>query len=368
MKRSYAIAAGLKASLPLVAAIITAVPAYKIVSSYPFTYLVRNPLLLAQTFLPLLFLISSFTGLGVFTVSIIVYILVSSYTGTDPYVLALVASLVVPYSVVDTWATSLKSPGSDVSRVSPLSITIALSYRVIVPLFVALGVLGAYSAMKYMAATTSGPASLAMTFLVSALAGRVLLLATALGAALYLSRELFSTLSALFAGSDPSLLESVRADLSRPPTILSGLLLLGIKGSVFIVGELVILPIIYGSVRLVLVPTLQSTVLGSVELPYGFTGPEIVSLAAAFVISIFIVWWWIVGVFTMDPLKRRGLLGFYVGNAVLAGMLLMMMAYLGDNPLYPVKTSQHLMNSYYGIYSSLRQLINSVLYLLGVTP
>ena len=368
MRRSYAIVAGLRAALPLVAALLTAVPAYRIVSSYPLTSLVWSPLLLAQTFLPLLFLISSFTGLGVFTASVIVYLLVSSYTGTDPYVLALVASLVVPYSIVDTWATSLRSPGSDVSRVSPLSITIALSYRVIVPLLVALGVLGAYSAMKYMAATTTGPASMAMTFLVSALAGRVLLLATALGAALYLSRELFSTISALFAGTDPSLLESVRADLSRPPTVLSGLLLIGIKGSAFVVGELVVLPIVYGSIRLVLVPTLESTALGEVELPYGFTGPEIVALAAAFVLSIFVVWGWMVGAFTMDPLKRRGLLGFYVGNAVLAGMLLMMMAYLGDNPLYPVRTSQHLMTSYYGVYSSLRQLINSVLYLLGVTP
>lgn len=368
MRRSYAIAAGLRAALPLVAALTTAVPSYRLLTTYPLTYLARNPLLLAQSFLPVLFLISSFAGLGAFTISVVVYILVSSYTGTDPYVLALVAFLVVPYSMMDNWSTSLKSPGSDVSRVSPLSITIALSYRVIVPLVVALGVLGAHSAMKYMAATTTGPASMAMTFLVSALAGRVLLLATALGAALYLSRELFSTISALFAGTDPSLLESVRADLMRPPTVLSGLLLLGIKGSAFVVGELVVLPIIYGSLRLVIVPALQPTALGEVELPYGFTGPEIAALAAAFVISTFVVWGWMVGIFTMDPLKRRGLLRVYVGNAVIAGMLLMMIIYLGDNPLYPVKTSQHLITSYYGVYSSLRQLINSVLYLLGVTP
>ncbi len=368
MRRPYVIAAGLRAALPLVAVLITAVPAYRILSSYPVAYLLSRPLLLAQTFLPVLFLVSSFTGIGVFTVSVIVYILVSSYTGTDPYILALVASLIVPYSVVDNWVTSLRNPSSSVSRISPLSVTIALSYRVIVPLLVALGVLGTYSAMKYMAATTTGPTSMAMTFLVSALAGRVLLLATALGAALYLSRELFSTISALFAGTDPSLLESVRADLSRPPTVLSGLLLLGIRGSVFVVGELVILPIIYGSLRLVLVPFLQSTDLGEVELPYGFTGPEIVALVAAFVISIFVVWSWIACIFTMDPLRRRGLLGIYLGNAVLAGMLFMMIAYLGDNPLNPVKTSQHLINSYYGVYSVLRQLINSVLYLLGVTP
>ena len=368
MRRSYTIAVGLKMALPLVATAITAIPAYEIVSSYSMNYLIRSPLLVAEIFLPVLFLVSSFTGLGVFTVSIIVYILVSSYTGTDPYVLAFVASLVIPYSVIDNWVTSLKTPSSDVSRISPLSLTIALSYRVIVPLIVAVGVLGAYSAMKYMAATTTGPASMMMTFLVSALAGRVLLLATALGAAIYLSRELFSTISAVFAGTDPSLLESVRNDLAEPPTVLSGLLLLGIKGSAFVVGELVILPIIYGSVRLVVIPFLQATTLGSVELPYGFTGPEVVALAAAFVISIFVVWGWMVGIFTMDPLKRKGLLRIYFGNAVLIGMLLMMMLYLGDNPLNPVKTSQHLVTSYYGVYSSLRQLINSVLYLLGVTP
>lgn len=368
MRRSYAVVAGLRASLPLVAAVITAIPAYKILSSYSLAGLLTSPLMLAQVFLPILFLVSAFTGLGMFTVSVIVYILISSYTGTDPYVLALVASLVIPYSIVDTWATSLKTPASGVVRVSPLSISIALSYRIVVPLIVALGVLGAYSAMKYMAATTKGPTSMAMTFLVSALAGRVLLLATALGAALYLSRELFSTVSALFAGTDPSLLESVRADLSRPPSILSGLILIGVKGSAFVVGELVILPIIYGSIRLVIVPALQSTALGEVELPYGFTGPEVVALVVAFVISVFVVWGWMVGVFTMDPLRRRGLMGVYVGNAVLAGLLIMMMIYLGDNPLYPVKTSQHLITAYYGVYSSLRQLINSVLYLLGVTP
>lgn len=368
MRRSYAIATGMRAAIPLVTALITAVPAYRIMSSYSLTHLIWNPLLLAQAVLPALFLISSLAGLGVFTVSVIMYVFVASYTGTDPYILALTASLVIPYSIVDSWATSLKSPSSDVSRVSPLSFAVALSYRVIVPLFVALGVLGAYSAMKYMAATTTGPASIAMAFLVNALAGRVLLLATALGAALYLSKELFSTISAIFAGTDPSLLESVRADLSRPPTLLSGLLLLGIKGSAFVVGEFVVLPIIYGALRLVLVPTLESTALGAIELPYGFTGPEIVALVAAFVVSIFVVWGWMIGAFTMDPLRRRGPLGFYVGNAVLAGLLIMMMVYLGDNPMYPVKTSQYLTSSYYGVYSLLRQLINSVLYLLGVTP
>ncbi len=368
MRRSYVLVAGLRSSFPLVAALITAVPAYRILTSYPLTYLMSAPLLLSQAFLPILFIISSFAGLGAFTVSVIAYILISSYTGTDPYVLAIVASIIIPYSIVDTWATSLRSPSSGLSRVSSLSIAIALSYRIVVPLVIALGVLGAYSAMRYVATTTTGPASMLMTFLVSSLAGRVLLLVTALGAALYLSRELFLTISALFAGTDPSLLESVRSDLARPPTILSGLLLLGIKGSAFIVAELVILPIVYGSLRLVIVPTLQSTSLGNVELPYGFTGPELVALATAFVVSIFVVWGWMVGIFTMDPLKRRGLLSVYVGNAVIAGMLLMMIIYLGDDPLNPVKTSQHLITSYYGVYSSLRQLINSVLYLLGVTP
>lgn len=368
MRRSYAIAAGLRAALPLAAAILTAFPAYGIVTSHSLTGLVRDPLLLTQAFLPVLFLISSFAGIGALTVSVIVYILVSSYTGTDPLILAAIASLIIPYAVVDSWATSLRSPGSGVSRVSPLSITIALSYRIVIPLLVALGVLGAYTAMKYTASSTTGPSSALMTFLVSALAGRVLLLATALGAALYLSRELFSTISALFAGTDPSLLESVKADLARPPTVLSGLLLLGIRGSAFVVGELVVLPVVYGSLRLVMIPALQTTPLGSIELPYGFTGPEIAALAAAFIISLFIVWGWMVGVFTMNPLEGRALMRVHVGNAVIAGMLLMMMAYLGDNPLHPVRTSQHLVTAYYGVYSSLRQLINSVLYLLGVTP